>query len=389
MKSKVLSGMFGLMLTFALILTGCDSGGGDNDNGNGGDEPFVAVTGITDAPSTATVGTPLTLTGTVTPNNATNKAIVWTVKSPGATGATISGNTLTVTAAGTVTVTATIANGKAQGEAFTRDFTITVTGGGNGNGGGGSFSISGEPIYRSVINGTNLNSGERYSGQKLELTGKNTVNSSATSIENVGSISADGKLTLNLPADPPANALADASTMGVSAKLFVLYTSPSRVFLANGTTYLVYLIYADQDASASNILPALKKGWQYIKIPANGAATNIADPIGEGYKWVVAQQLGGPVIETNLTIGGCAYIDKETGNGYKHYLLSITYNEALAILKQSLGDPMPGYSLRQNSGLANQAWNNDRVIFEETEQDYRLCRRVSERWEAVGWSKTN
>ena len=55
-------------------------------------EPFVAVTDITDVPTTAIAGTPLTLTGTVVPQTATNQNIMWSVQSGGNTGATISGN---------------------------------------------------------------------------------------------------------------------------------------------------------------------------------------------------------------------------------------------------------------------------------------------------------
>jgi hypothetical protein len=91
-------------------------------------DPFVAVTDISNAPDKAIAGTPLTLTGTVTPSNATNKTIVWTVKSAGTTGATIAAgsNILNTTAAGTAVVTATIANGAAAGTAFTKDFNISV-----------------------------------------------------------------------------------------------------------------------------------------------------------------------------------------------------------------------------------------------------------------------
>jgi len=92
----------------------------------GNSNTFEAVTGITDVPTTASVGS-LALSGTVAPYNATNKTIVWSVKSPGTTGAKISGDTLTTTAAGTVKVTATIANGKAVGTPFTQDFSIAVT----------------------------------------------------------------------------------------------------------------------------------------------------------------------------------------------------------------------------------------------------------------------
>ncbi|MDR2484814.1 MAG: hypothetical protein LBD55_05420 [Treponema sp.] len=90
--------------------------------------PLVAVTEITGEPETATTGTPLTLTAAVTPDNATNKTVAWSVKSGAAS---ISGNALTAAAAGNVTVTATIADGTARGADFTKDFTITVTGSGN------------------------------------------------------------------------------------------------------------------------------------------------------------------------------------------------------------------------------------------------------------------
>gem|GEM_PF-2330881 len=87
---------------------------------------FVPVTDITGVPTTATAGTPLTLTGTVVPSNATNRTIVWSVFNAGTTGATISGATLNTTAAGTVIVRATIVNGLTPTSNFTKDFTITV-----------------------------------------------------------------------------------------------------------------------------------------------------------------------------------------------------------------------------------------------------------------------
>ena len=87
---------------------------------------FVPVTGITGVPVAATAGTPLTLTGTVTPANATNQTIVWNVQNAGMTGATVSGNTLSITAAGTVIVRGTITNGLTASSDYTEDFTITV-----------------------------------------------------------------------------------------------------------------------------------------------------------------------------------------------------------------------------------------------------------------------
>ena len=93
---------------------------------------FVAVTDITGVPTTATVGKSLTLTGTVAPSTASFKTIVWSIKDAGATGATISGNSLSTTAAGKVVVTATIINGSAIGTPFEKDFTITVSSSGSG-----------------------------------------------------------------------------------------------------------------------------------------------------------------------------------------------------------------------------------------------------------------
>jgi hypothetical protein len=90
------------------------------------DPVFVAVTDIAGVPTTMTAGTPLALTGTVSPTNATNQTIVWSVKSAGTTGATISSNTLNTTTAGTVIVTATIAGGTTMATAYTKEFTITV-----------------------------------------------------------------------------------------------------------------------------------------------------------------------------------------------------------------------------------------------------------------------
>ncbi|GAB6391825.1 MAG: hypothetical protein MdMp014T_1198 [Treponematales bacterium] len=91
---------------------------------------FVPVTDITGVPTTMGEGTSITLSGTVSPPDATNRTIVWSVVNAGGTGATITNNgntyTLSATTAGTVTVRATIANGTAPGTAFTKDFTITV-----------------------------------------------------------------------------------------------------------------------------------------------------------------------------------------------------------------------------------------------------------------------
>jgi hypothetical protein len=87
---------------------------------------FVAVSNITGVPAAATAGTNLALTGTVAPTNATNKTITWSINNAGGTGASISGNTLYTSAAGTVRVKAAVASGLSTGVAYTQDFTITI-----------------------------------------------------------------------------------------------------------------------------------------------------------------------------------------------------------------------------------------------------------------------
>jgi len=96
-------------------------------SGSGSGGTFVAVTDITGVPDSAVAGTDLILSGTVIPTNATNKTVSWSVKDPGATGATITNGKLATTSAGTAIITATIANGSASGTPFMKDFSITVS----------------------------------------------------------------------------------------------------------------------------------------------------------------------------------------------------------------------------------------------------------------------
>jgi len=88
---------------------------------------IVAVTSITEVPTSGQVGIPLILAGIVNPTDATNKTTIWSVVSGGTTGATITGNTLNTTAGGTVNVKATITNGISQGRDYTEDFNIIIS----------------------------------------------------------------------------------------------------------------------------------------------------------------------------------------------------------------------------------------------------------------------
>ena len=90
------------------------------------DISHVPVTSITGVPVNGTVGNLSLGSVTVNPGNASYKTIVWSIVSAGATGATVSGSTLTTTAGGNVTIKATITNGTAPGTNYTQDFSITM-----------------------------------------------------------------------------------------------------------------------------------------------------------------------------------------------------------------------------------------------------------------------
>ena len=150
---------------FTITVTAVSTGGGNNDD----DDDFVAVTDITGVPTAATVGTALTLTGTVEPSTATNKTITWSVTNGTGTAA-VSGDTLTASAAGQVTVKATIANGTAQGTDYTKDFTITVTA--ESTGGGNEFTANSLEELKTWLNSKPANN--KDSPFVIRLTGDNT-----------------------------------------------------------------------------------------------------------------------------------------------------------------------------------------------------------------------
>ena len=87
---------------------------------------FVAVTDIVDVPLMATAGTPLTLSGTVIPSDATYSLITWTIKDTKSTGARISDDTLIDAKAGTLVIVATVADGAAPGIPFTKEFEVVI-----------------------------------------------------------------------------------------------------------------------------------------------------------------------------------------------------------------------------------------------------------------------
>jgi uncharacterized repeat protein (TIGR02543 family) len=90
---------------------------------------FVPVTNITaNVPISILTGASVSLTDTITPANATNKMLFWSVENAGSTGVNIVGNVLSVpqgAANGTVTIRATAKYGLTSGD-YTKNFTITI-----------------------------------------------------------------------------------------------------------------------------------------------------------------------------------------------------------------------------------------------------------------------
>ena len=73
------------------------------------------------------VDTNLTLAGTVSPDTATNRAIIWSMENANGTGATINDNIFRATSSGTATVRATVINGLTYDSDYTETFDLTVT----------------------------------------------------------------------------------------------------------------------------------------------------------------------------------------------------------------------------------------------------------------------
>ncbi|MDR3019383.1 MAG: hypothetical protein LBU66_00595 [Treponema sp.] len=88
------------------------------------EEKFISVSQIIDVATIAPVKSNMPLTGTVIPDNATNKKISWSIINQGDTQAVINNGILIVQDDGKFTVRATIRDGKKEGVSYTQDFVI-------------------------------------------------------------------------------------------------------------------------------------------------------------------------------------------------------------------------------------------------------------------------
>ena len=115
------------VFVFTACVNESDNASINNQDGNNQDgSDFVAVREISGVPAVGYINTPLNLTGTIYPPNATNKNIVWSIRSNGQTKSTLNGNVLTAAAIGRLTVTALIKDGKAKGTDFSSSYNIDI-----------------------------------------------------------------------------------------------------------------------------------------------------------------------------------------------------------------------------------------------------------------------
>jgi hypothetical protein len=136
-----ITAVIGFML---LPLTGCPA---ESDDGNG--VTTVPVTGVSlnQKSISLTVGGTATLTATVAPDNATNKAVSWTSSDPAS--ATVSNGVVTAVAEGTTIITVTTADGGRKDTC-----TVTVTDGSGDIGGKTPITVAEISIVAPVNGGT-------------------------------------------------------------------------------------------------------------------------------------------------------------------------------------------------------------------------------------------
>jgi uncharacterized repeat protein (TIGR02543 family) len=134
---SVANGVFTPESRGTLTLTAAITGGGVDAVDYVQDFPVTItairkVTAIRNVPTNGLVGVAVDLSGaTVIPANATHKAIVWSVKTPGAGVTTISGNAFTPAAVGSLVLTATVVDGDEDDDTglvhdYVEDFAVVV-----------------------------------------------------------------------------------------------------------------------------------------------------------------------------------------------------------------------------------------------------------------------
>ncbi|MDR1972999.1 MAG: hypothetical protein LBQ46_13890 [Treponema sp.] len=100
------------------------------------------------------------------------------------------------------------------------------------------------------------------------------------SLGTIGSITADGKLTLNIPETVEDDSLFDGAVVGISGKIGYFDITPSlTLYAADGSSFIDTIIYT---TTAGYIVGySSRKGWNYWG-DDDAAVTDIS-----AYKWVI------------------------------------------------------------------------------------------------------
>jgi hypothetical protein len=144
-------------------------------------------------------------------------------------------------------------------------------------GGGGGISVKDIPLKTS--------SGGDYSGTGIEqtLTGKIAVFIDRMpvyyNIGSIGKISADGKLTLNLPDSIPDNKLYTPEEMSATLKAGSLETIPYiyPVVKDGEDSYIIMYMNKDYIYTPAGKTMAFKKGWNFVRYSAFEVTTDTED----------------------------------------------------------------------------------------------------------------
>jgi titin len=161
---------------------GTAPGGGDHDSApvtvtvNAVHVPATGIT-ITGLPITMTAGTPITLEGTVAPANANIRIITWGITDASTTGANIQGNQLSATSAGTIQMVARVMNGSTVEHEL--PFSVQVNAGAT-NITSVSLSLLPPATHEDVIREITLPSGSNFTASAVTWTTASGNNNTAT-----------------------------------------------------------------------------------------------------------------------------------------------------------------------------------------------------------------
>jgi len=136
--------------------------------------------------------------------------------------------------------------------------------------------------------------------------------------------------------------------------------------------------------------------FETINLPPNTTIEQYVDMIFQmiftltTYSYVIANDLityfsiKVTLPDSDTTIAGCAYSEKAASQGLgTHYLLNISFNEALDILTSAYGQPENNWNQQSSSIFTI---GNDWVILEYTRfNDFRLTENVSDNKTTKGW----